>query len=155
MSTIPSYILILTPAREHIEGFLLKQYTPASSHLEMMLRNTVRAGLVLGTAFIAVKDPMFGSALGAVGGLTDAFQSFNLPSMINFLFRNNRGEPSSSSVNHKLFYSSVCGWGVTVVIYTILDVSIDMEIEFHYFIGFFLLATFLIFLSMNVIAKKL
>ena len=89
VSTIPSYILILTPVREHVEVLLLNywhriiQYD-ATSFLEDVGKNIIRSALVLGTSVIAIQDPNFGSTLGAVGGLTDAFQAFIVPIIIFF-----------------------------------------------------------------------
>lgn len=117
---------------------------------EMILRNILRMLLVLGTAFVALRDPMFGSALGAVGGLTDAFQSFILPSMI-FLLVNRNKETGTSSFWYKAFYSSVSGWGVTVVFYTFIEILIDIKFEVQYFLVCFVLSTLLVFSSINFI----
>jgi hypothetical protein len=116
----------------------------------MILRNILRMMLVLGTAFVALRDPMFGSALGAVGGLTDAFQSFILPSMI-FLLVNKNKETGASSFWYKAFYSSVSGWGVTVVFYTFIEILIDIKFEVQYFLVCFVLSTLLVFSSINFI----
>jgi len=147
LSTVPSYILILTPAREHIENLTLKFTANISPFQDMIVRNVLRTVLVFSTAFIALRDPMFGSALGAVGGLTDAFQSFILPSMIFLLV--NRSKEIGISVWQKCFYSSVSGWGITVVFYTFIEILIDVKFEVHYFLICFVVSTFLVFSTIN------
>lgn len=105
LSTIPTYVLLLTPAREHIESAVLTLLPAMHTNVETIFMNSLRGGLgsiffifymlipfpwvqtisaVLVTAYLALRDPLFGSALGAVGGLTDAFQSFILPTVIFF-----------------------------------------------------------------------
>ena len=79
---ILSYILILAPAREHIERYCLRVFVPSSERRDVIYRNITRTLLVLGTVLVALKAPYFGSMMGAVGGLTDAVQCFVFPPWI-------------------------------------------------------------------------
>ena len=42
----------------------------------------IRTSLVVATAVVAAVCPYFGSTIGTVGGITDAFQAFVLPCII-------------------------------------------------------------------------
>ena len=80
---------ILDTTREHIENAAMKAagYTVGhqrSQAVEAILRNLLRTSLVVLTAVVAMRDPKFGSTLGAVGGLTDSFQSFIVPIIVYF-----------------------------------------------------------------------
>ncbi|CAN0236110.1 unnamed protein product, partial [Ectocarpus fasciculatus] len=81
-----SYIVILVPAREHIErlmiGWIGESALPIATGRRMIFENAVRAGMVLFTVVIALQMPYFGSVLGTVGGFTDATVSFVLPPLI-------------------------------------------------------------------------
>lgn len=77
-----SYILILAPAREHIERYFLKVFPPNSERRDLIYRNALRTAVVMGTVLVALKAPYFGSMMGAVGGLTDAVQCFVFPPWI-------------------------------------------------------------------------
>lgn len=88
VAIILSYILILAPAREHIEKYLVKSVSSKAPSFLMsdsridVFRNVVRTSLVLFTAFVAITSPYFGDVLGTVGGVTDSLQSFVLPPII-------------------------------------------------------------------------
>lgn len=79
---ILSYILILAPAREHIERYVIRFVQPATEKKDDICRNAVRTTIVLSTILVALKAPYFGSMMGAVGGLTDAVQCFVFPPLI-------------------------------------------------------------------------
>ena len=160
VSTIPSYILILTPVREHMEAPLLRYwqqivpYSASGSLMEDIGRNMIRTALVIGTAVIATQDPNFGSTLGAVGGLTDAFQAFIVPIIIFFYVRistspkesNNSSSSSPSSLSasrqlqqqlpwtQRVFYCTVCGWGASIMFYTFTGVLLGEAIHINYFV---------------------
>ena len=53
---------------------------------------------------------------------------------------------------HKLFYCVVCAWGITIVIYTIVDISIDIKVDFHIFFGCLLLGALLLLCSIDRLA---
>lgn len=95
-----SYVIILAPAREHIESFVMKCIHPSSSECDVMTRNITRTGIVLATSYIAIVAPYFGTVLGMIGGLTDTLQSFVLPPLIYLHL--NVGSSSGSSYN-KIF----------------------------------------------------
>lgn len=84
LAIIFSYILILAPAREHIERAVLYSFHPRKESNIMHVRNFVRTFLVIFTGAVAIRSPYFGYVLGMVGGLTDALQSFVLPPIIYF-----------------------------------------------------------------------
>jgi len=77
-----TYTLVMAPAREHVEEALLKFVDSDNEVLTRGCSMTIRAGLVLFTAAVAAGCPYFGSTLGTVGGITDAFQAFVLPCII-------------------------------------------------------------------------
>lgn len=67
LSMILSYILILTPAREHIELAIIRQVPQSiatSTWGDILVRNLIRTALVAATAAVAVRAPYFGSAIG-------------------------------------------------------------------------------------------
>ena len=154
VSTIPSYILILTPAREHIELAVMSRWVHSSPMVgttaalgDFWLRNIIRTILVSGTALIAARDPHFGSALGAVGGLTDSFQSFIIPILVFFAGHKSNilspvGDSQSESfmsVIERIYYCAVSGWGVSIILYTltvlIFGHSIEIDKLAHVFLG--------------------
>jgi len=116
LAIVLSYVLILAPAREHIELALLRPFEESSTTAKELLRNIIRASLVLVTAFVAIRSPYFGSMLGAVGGLTDALQSFVLPPVI--FLRIFQGKITTS---HWLLYHIIILWGIATIIYTTLS----------------------------------
>lgn len=120
MSIILSYIIILAPAREHIEVWVIKQVQPSSSTGTMFTMNTVRIALVLVTAVVAIWTPYFGSMLGAVGGLTDALQSFVLPPLIYLKAQRSFGRLTSFQ---KTFYHLVLVWGISIIAFTLYNLS--------------------------------
>lgn len=108
-----SYVLILAPAREHIELALLRPFEGSSNTAKEIMKNMLRACLVLLTAFVAISSPYFGSMLGAVGGLTDALQSFVLPPIIFLRIFQGQVLPSQW-----LLYHLILLWGVGTILYT-------------------------------------
>ena len=115
VAIILGYVLILAPAREHIELIVESYFNMTEeSHI---IKNVIRATLVLLTACIAIGAPYFGSVLGAVGGLTDALQSFVLPPLIGIgLFQN------VLTLRQKLTYYSILLFGIFTIFYTILQI---------------------------------
>lgn len=111
-----SYILILVPAREHIERSILKCLPPSAfpeqTTRRVVFENTVRAVIVIGTALVAIHTPYFGSVLGTVGGFTDATQSFVIPPLI--FLRLNADKPFVSAAR-RWFFRAVFTWGVILV----------------------------------------
>ena len=69
------------------------------------------------TALVAILAPYFGEMLGAVGGLTDALQSFVLPPLICLSMQ----YQDSMEINmyRKLFYFFVIFWGLGTILYTL------------------------------------
>lgn len=114
-----SYIVILVPAREHIERFILStigsDLIPVNSAARTQVENVIRALLVIGTALVAIRTPYFGSVLGTVGGFTDAMQSFVIPPLIFLKLNENN---SSVSTSRRFFFRFVFMWGVTLVLCT-------------------------------------
>lgn len=76
--------------------------------------NIIRTSLVLFTTLIAIITPYFGSVLGAVGGLTDALQSFVLPPLI-FL----KAEEGRLNSSQRAFYTAIFYWGCCTIVYTV------------------------------------
>ena len=120
MSIILSYIIILAPAREHIELAVLKYFQPKSSIAVTTTMNSVRMVIVLSTAVLAVCAPYFGSMLGAVGGLTDALQSFVLPPLIYLKAQQSSGNLTSVQ---RTFYYLVLTWGLCIIAFTLCHLS--------------------------------
>ena len=80
-----------------------------------MIKNTIRTSIVLSNVIIAIRAPYFGSMLGSVGGLTDAFLCFVVPPLIySSIFKDDLNSVS------KLFYSALTGFGVCIMIYTVV-----------------------------------
>jgi amino acid permease len=79
--------------------------------------NVTRTFIVLSTAVAALMLPYFGSVIGAVGGLTDALQSFVLPPLI-FL----KAEEGRLSFVQKGFYRAIFVWGLCTIIYTVINI---------------------------------
>lgn len=98
ISIIFSYIVVIVPAREHIEKGVMRWLPGLNSTVEMCLRNIIRLAIVAFTALVAIRAPYFGAVLGSVGGLTDSLQSLVLPPIIYFaLTRINLGTASTFS----------------------------------------------------------
>mmetsp|Transcript_8085 Transcript_8085/g.13448 ORF Transcript_8085/g.13448 Transcript_8085/m.13448 type:complete len:121 (-) Transcript_8085:48-410(-) len=111
-----SYLVILAPAREHIEEAVIQFLNPQNEIRTTIIEKAVRTGLVLLNVIVAVKAPFFGGVLGAVGGLTDAFLCFVLPPLI---YRNAMGDdlsPMSSNC-----YVLITVFGVIIVAHTVLS----------------------------------
>lgn len=66
---------------------------------------------------MAVLAPYFGTVLGAVGGLTDALQSFVLPPLIALKLLNHRGPIT------QYFYRGIVVWGLVTILYTLLKTA--------------------------------
>ena len=76
---------------------------------------------MISTALIAILAPFFGEVLGAVGGLTDALQSFVLPPLICLKMQYR----DSMQINNyrKFFYYFVFIWGIGTIVYTLIKLS--------------------------------
>jgi len=112
------YIIVLAPAREHIETAILSNTSNSYCSTDV-LKNIIRTCIVLGTAVVAISTPYFGSILGLVGGLTDALQSFILPPIIYLKLT---GNTLSSFRNN--FYKTIVVWGLCTITYTIIKLSV-------------------------------
>ena len=115
-----SYIIILAPAREHIElgilRYIYKNNTELLSQDHTFTINGIRALLVVFTALISLITPYFGTVLGAVGGLTDAFQSFVLPPLIFLKIETNH------SITQRIFYMMIFFWGTGTIAFTVINI---------------------------------
>ena len=117
VAIVLSYVVILAPAREHIELIVVKYFNVeswASANFQGAFVNFIRSSVVLATALVAVMAPYFGTVLGAVGGLTDALQSFVLPPLIALKLLHHRGPLT------QYFYRGVVVWGLCTIFYTLL-----------------------------------
>jgi len=125
-SIVFSYILLLVPAREHIELAVMSRIDLCSSEWAVCAtKNALRSGLVFFTAMIAIAAPYFGSVLGAVGGITDAFQSFVVPSLIILQLMRDR-----HTQFEKAFYIAVILWGSATMLFTVYTTVLDIfEVE--------------------------
>jgi amino acid permease len=112
---VVTYMLVLIPAREHIETYLLSRLKPANDLSTEWARNIIRSLLVLSTALVAIQMPYFGSVLGMVGGLTDAYQSYIIPPLIALHMRPHL---LSSSVPSPLLLRLIFLWGIGNVAFT-------------------------------------
>lgn len=88
---------------------------PSSARIEYWAQNGLRTCLVLLTVAIALKCPYSASMLGAVGGLTDALQSFVLPPLI---FLNVSG--LNLTANQRAYNMLIILWGSITILYTIV-----------------------------------
>jgi hypothetical protein len=81
-----------------------------------------------GTALVAVLAPYFGTVLGAVGGLTDALQSFVLPPLIALKLLHHRGPMT------QYFYKAIVVWGLCTICYTVLKMLFSLSAAAHDFL---------------------
>ena len=119
VAIILGYVLILAPAREHIELIIENFFniSQQSKLSQLLMKNTIRTLLVLITALIAILAPYFGTVLGAVGGLTDALQSFVLPPLIGIqLFQN------VLTLRQKILFYGILVFGVFTMFNTVLQI---------------------------------
>jgi hypothetical protein len=80
-------------------------------------KNVIRTALVASTAFIATQSPYFGTVLRTVGGFTDAFQSYVVPSLISIvMFRTTQKEGLVV-----YFYVSILLWGSGLMVFTLVQ----------------------------------
>jgi amino acid permease len=121
VAIILSFTLILAPARENIEASVLRKFDFQSKTTIILTQNAIRTILVLSCAFVAIVAPFFGQTIGAVGGLTDALQSFCLPPLICLNMRY-KGR-MKLSIFRKLFYVFVLLWGSGTIVHTIVTVT--------------------------------
>lgn len=121
ISILLSYIILLAPAREHIELVILRSMYSTHEDFHgakyLVPINIIRTCLVLFTSLIALITPYFGSVLGAVGGLTDALQAFVLPPLIFMSIH--QGHLNSFQ---KGFYNIIFFLGVATISYTLINV---------------------------------
>lgn len=113
-----SYIIIFAPAREHIESAVLRIVSPSTDFSKTWTMNLVRSVLVVMTAVVAIYTPYFGSMIGAVGGFTDALQSFVLPPLIYL-----SAQRSVLSIPQIVFYNTVFLWGMGTMAFTVYSIS--------------------------------
>lgn len=111
-----SYIILLAPAREHVENIIFSYWTPPSEKIQNFAMNTIRAILVLSTISIGILAPYFGSVVGTIGGLTDTLQCFLIPPMIYMVFFK-----TEATKTNNWFYNCIIFWGVCIMIYTIIN----------------------------------
>jgi amino acid permease len=81
-----------------------------------LIRNGIRAMLVIMTVGVALIAPYFGSVMGAVGGLTDALQCFVLPPIIYFC-----AVKGNVTFERKFFYVLTVLWGLFLMTYTCVN----------------------------------
>ena len=93
------------------------QFTSEKSLKKLVFKNFVRTFLVICTALVAILAPYFGEMLGAVGGLTDALQSFVLPPLICLSMQYQ--DSMEIKMYRKLFYFFVIFWGLGTILYTL------------------------------------
>jgi amino acid permease len=115
-----TYMLILAPAREHIENYLLALLRPSKGLATDWTQNLIRAVVVVSTAVVAVKTPYFSSVLSTVGGLTDAYQSYIIPPLIALAMPYHPPSHTSASnvTARNLFHSLILLWGIGNVLFT-------------------------------------
>ena len=107
VSTMLSYALLLVPAREYIEDFAF-QYV--SLKHKQWSSNFIRFCMVLVTAVVATEAPYFADVLGTVGGLTDSYLAYILPSLVAVVARQTgRMDEKNNSYVTYLFYVILFG----------------------------------------------
>ena len=96
-----TYTFVMAPAREHVENYILNSefLSRKSEFVKNNVSSFIRISLVIMTAIVAAIYPYFGSTLGAVGGLTDAFQALVLPCVIYLFMMSELGLGSNN--NHR------------------------------------------------------
>lgn len=91
-----------------------------------MFRNFLRTCLVLSTVIVAIQAPYFGSVMGAVGGLTDALQSFVFPPLIFLVL-----EKDMVSKLYRAYSMSIVCIGLVVVGYTCMIIIQAVLFDFY------------------------
>ena len=127
ISVVISYIILLVPAREHIEKIVLGLYPPSSYWGEIFATCTLRTALVVFTALVAFNIPYFGTFLGLVGGLTDSLQSLVIPPFIIASLK--RKMNSQTSRIEEILYKLIILFGGSLIIYTLISLY-RMYLEF-------------------------
>jgi len=85
------------------------QWAPGEQWRTAMVRNAVRTGLVVFTAYLSLAIPHFGILAGFVGGMTDASQSLVLPPLI-YRLELQRPRPSFFARPRSLLQSFALRW---------------------------------------------
>lgn len=78
--------------------------------------------IVLSTVYIALQAPYFGSMVGSVGGLTDAFQCFVLPPLIYLSVEGKQ----VIGWYRKVYYYVVVMVGIGTILYTAWSTAMDI-----------------------------
>jgi amino acid permease len=90
---------------------------PNSGFADTWTRNAVRTALVIGTSIVAVCVPYFGGVLVTVGGITDAFQIYVVPSLIYLKMQQDKNIKD----RYTYIYYFVFVWGVCLMTFTIYN----------------------------------
>ncbi len=110
-----SYIIILAPAREHVENAVLRFLKPTVDSWYMICtKNAVRTFLVVITSVIGIAAPYFGSVLGTIGGLTDSLQSFVLPCLVYISMKG-----AVLTTTSAILYRIIMAWGLCNIVITL------------------------------------
>jgi len=122
-----TYTFVMAPAREHVEKYFmeLEMMNEADDSFKNIISTIVRVSLVIITAIIAAINPYFGSTLGAVGGITDAFQSFVLPCLI---YLSVKTEFRISSGGCTILYYLITAFGCCLITFTVVSLfNVDIQ----------------------------
>ena len=95
----------------------------SSRLLRIAAENAVRLFLVSLTIIIAVHYPYFGVLLGSVGGLTDTFQSYIVPSLICLRIHGDSGENVMMTV---ALYKLITCFGALIMLYTLGSILMNL-----------------------------
>lgn len=131
LSMIITYMLVLVPAREHIENFVLNYFEPSKGFYAEMTKNVVRSILVISTAIVAIQTPYFSSVLSTVGGLTDAYQSYIIPPLIALKMASSSSSTPSTSSLHILLYRFIFLWGIWNVGFTCYRIMLRLSLSYE------------------------
>jgi hypothetical protein len=122
-----TYMLVLAPAREHIESYFLSLLKPSKGSATEWTRNLIRAVVVMSTSVVAVEAPYFSSVLGTVGGLTDAYQSYIIPPLIAMAMSPSPPSSRPSYLPRHPFYSLILLWGIGNVLFTCYRIAVRIR----------------------------
>lgn len=122
IAMLMTYTIFLIPAREHIEKHVMRYIQPELGLAETWTRNSVRTALVLTTAIVAYCAPYFGGVLTTVGGITDSFQIYVVPSLVYVMMQRSKDIKNQWTY----FYYFVFIWGSSLIAFTMYNTVMDV-----------------------------
>ena len=130
ISTMITYVLLLAPVREYYEVIAIKHiqmWWNLSRRRTYWITNVLRSIMVFATGIIATIAPYFADLLGAVGGISDSYLAYILPSMVVITVFYQRKSTRRSSTDYFIcgVFCVILLWGVILMCSTIYSVTVN------------------------------